>query len=355
MRIDSSKIGMDSVRTYSTQTMRRNSFSFGSKTKEDTVSKQWTGENTEEDTKDVFSGTGGSFDDFYGGFQNKLSTVGISRASANRNTKAMIGTIKQECLNYIFMLLFGEKKKTDYSNMADVLVADTADITSKFSSMYLNESREFFYMEKEQTSFSTTGSVVTADGRQIDFGLEFEMSRSFAEYYYAERSVEQVQLCDPLVINLDGNLTEISDQKFMFDLDQDGVLDEISKCGSGSGFLALDRNGDGVINDGGELFGTKSGDGFGDLSLYDEDGNGWIDENDEIFDKLLIWMKDEDGNDKLYHLKETGVGAICLKHVSTEFALKNANQETNGYLRNSGVFLFEDGNVGTIAHVDFAT
>mgnify|MGYP000465316364 CR=1 FL=1 len=51
----------------------------------------------------------------------------------------------------------------------------------------------------------------------------------------------------------------------------------------GSGYLALNKNGDGVINDGSELFGTASGDGFYDLSMYDEDGNGWIDENDHAY------------------------------------------------------------------------
>ena len=52
--------------------------------------------------------------------------------------------------------------------------------------------------------------------------------------------------------------------------------------GKGSGFLALDKDGNGKIDDGNELFGTKSSDGFGDLREYDSDGSGWIDENDEI-------------------------------------------------------------------------
>ena len=42
---------------------------------------------------------------------------------------------------------------------------------------------------------------------------------------------------------------------------------------NGSGYLALDKNGDGTINDGSELFGTRNGDGFADLAQYDEDGN----------------------------------------------------------------------------------
>lgn len=56
----------------------------------------------------------------------------------------------------------------------------------------------------------------------------------------------------------------------------------------GSGFLALDRNQNGVVDDGSELFGTQSGDGFAHLALYDQDSNGWIDANDPVFDKLRI-------------------------------------------------------------------
>ena len=63
------------------------------------------------------------------------------------------------------------------------------------------------------------------------------------------------------------NVTSVSDMKFKFDIDSDGKVDEISFVGKSSGFLALDKNEDGKINDGSELFGTKSGDGFSDLAL----------------------------------------------------------------------------------------
>ena len=211
------------------------------------------------------------------------------------------------------------------------------------------------YYESEETSFSTQGTVVTKDGREIKFGIEMQMSRSFAEYYQAAAVTPSTDYCDPLVINLDTDIAELSDQKFLFDIDNDGILDEISKLSSKSGYLALDKNGDGKINDGSELFGTKSGNGFADLAAYDDDGNGWIDEDDEIFDKLLIWSKDENGNDKLYHLKERGVGAICLASAATEFALNNMQtNEANGVIRRTGMFLFENGGVGTVQHIDLA-
>ncbi|MCI8625158.1 MAG: hypothetical protein HFI40_02600 [Lachnospiraceae bacterium] len=212
-----------------------------------------------------------------------------------------------------------------------------------------------FRSETEMTAFSTTGVVQTADGRSIGFNVQVEMSRSFLEAneYITEDTIRIMS--DPLVINLDTNVASVTDQKFLFDLDADGVLDEISFAGQGSGFLALDKNGDGKINDGTELFGTRSGNGFADLAAYDEDGNGWIDENDSVFDKLMVWTKDANGKDKLISIGKAGVGAIYLGNASTDFTLRGEeSRAVNGQIRRTGVYLKESGEAGTIQHVDLA-
>ncbi|MBE6910342.1 MAG: hypothetical protein E7474_12340 [Ruminococcaceae bacterium] len=208
--------------------------------------------------------------------------------------------------------------------------------------------------ERETTAFASKGLAVTEDGRRIDFNVEFAMSRAFTERFDA-LSTQQFVLTDPLVINLSGNPTSVSDVKFSFDLDGDGEKENISFAGKGSGFLALDRDGNGRIDDGSELFGTKSGDGFADLAAYDKDGNGWIDENDEVFAKLRVWVRDEDGTDRLLDLREADVGAIYLGSADTEFSLKDAaTHETNAVIRRTGVYLKESGGAGTVSHVDLS-
>lgn len=210
-----------------------------------------------------------------------------------------------------------------------------------------------FFSEQETTAFSANGMVHTADGRDISFGVSFEMSQAFAAKYEFLQQEDYI-LTDPLVINMDDKVTEIRDQKFYFDLDSDGKEEEISFVGEGSGLLALDKNNDGKINDGSELFGTKSGDGFKDLSLYDEDGNGWIDEADSVYKDLRVWTKDAEGNDQLLTLKEANVGAIYLGNANTQFTMRDDAQQTRAVLQKSGVYLKESGEVGTVQHVDFA-
>lgn len=209
--------------------------------------------------------------------------------------------------------------------------------------------------ERESSSFYSSGTVRTADGRTIEFDIEAEMSRSFAEHSAVEIDFGAVRLMDPLVINLDGGTAEVSDQKFFFDIDCDGELDNISLLAKGCGFLALDRNGDGRIDDGSELFGAKSGDGFGELAVFDLDGNGWLDGNDEVFNRLRIWTKDESGNDRLVALGAAGIGAIYLGHAATRFSLNSAeDNETNAVVRSSGIYLNEDGSAGILQQIDLA-
>ncbi len=209
-----------------------------------------------------------------------------------------------------------------------------------------------FFSESESTTFASKGVVQTADGRSIDFNIEMTMSRAFMTKIDTLEVKDYIKT-DPLIINLDSNIASVSDQKFFFDLDSDGKEEKISFAGNGSGFLALDKNGDGKINDGSELFGTKSGDGFKDLAAYDEDGNGWIDENDSIFSKLKVWTKDEKGNDYLIDLKKADVGAIYLRNVDTQFSLKDDKNDLNAEIKKTGVYLKEStGMVGTLNHVD---
>ncbi len=212
------------------------------------------------------------------------------------------------------------------------------------------------YEEYESTQFHANGQARTDDGRVIDFNVDIMMSRSYMEYMNIYIPSVQNALCDPLIVNVGSDTANVRDQKFKFDIDADGVEDDISMLGKGSGFLALDKNGDGVINDGSELFGTKSGDGFADLREYDSDGNGWIDENDEIFSKLKVWCKGDNGEDILMSLKEADIGAIYLGSQETEFTMSGDDNVRDGVVRSTGVFLRESagGGAGTIQHVDMA-
>lgn len=208
------------------------------------------------------------------------------------------------------------------------------------------------YYEREKMSFAAQGIIKTADGREISFSVQLNMSREFAAQRNISFRAGDAVMVDPLVINFNGSAPELTSYKFSFDLDADGKEDQLSFVGPGSGFLALDLNGDGRINNGKELFGPNSGDGFAELAQYDEDGNRWIDENDSIYSRLRIWTKNAAGNDVLFALGQKGIGAIFLGNIDTPFNMKDQHNNLQGRVAKSGIYVNENGSVGIIQHLD---
>lgn len=209
------------------------------------------------------------------------------------------------------------------------------------------------YSESEQTTLHASGTIKTSDGKEISFKLDLAMARQ-----YSETSSESIRLgdavrkTDPLVINFNGTAAQLSDQRFSFDLNSDGQNEQIATLASGSGYLALDLNADGRVNNGKELFGTASGNGFADLAKYDSDQNGWIDEADPVFRQLKVWTQDGKGGGQLASLADKGVGAISLAAVATPFDVKNTANQTLGSVRSTGVVLNENGTTGTAQQID---
>lgn len=208
------------------------------------------------------------------------------------------------------------------------------------------------HYEHENMSFSAEGIIKTKDGKEIKFRTNLLMDREFlAQKNLSIREGDAIKI-DPLVINFDATAAQLTAAKFSFDLNADGKKEKISFAGPGSGFLALDINYDGVINDGKELFGPQSGKGFAELARYDNDNNGWIDEKDFVFNRLRIWTKDASGKDTLSSLKDRNIGAIYLGNMAGQFEIKNNENRSLGEVKSSGVFLKENGAAGTIQQID---
>lgn len=208
--------------------------------------------------------------------------------------------------------------------------------------------------ETETTAFTGTGTIKTGDGRDIQFSASITMSREFMSDNNISIRQGDAKKIDPLVINFSGTAASLTDKKGNFDLNADGKAENISSLQPGSGLLALDKNNDGVINDGSELFGPQTGNGFAELAKYDADGNGWIDEKDPVFSKLRVLEKDANGNDTLSSLKDKNIGAIYLGNVSSQFSMKDDKNNLMGEAVRTGVYIKEDGTAGTMQQIDFA-
>ncbi len=201
--------------------------------------------------------------------------------------------------------------------------------------------------EAERVDFRAQGVVTTADGRRISLDLQVEMSREHFERVAVDAGGKPLAK-DPLVLNFNAATTALGGKKISFDIDLDGTADQVRLPAAGSAFLALDRNHNGRVDDGSELFGATTGNGFAELAELDDDGDGWIDEDDAAFADLRVWS----GDSKPLSLKAAGVGAINVSGVATPFTLGRSDAEATGFVRSTGLWLAEDGSPHTVQQID---
>lgn len=158
-----------------------------------------------------------------------------------------------------------------------------------------------------------------------------------------------IQKQDPLMLDLNGDgltLTGI-EQGVSFDLDADGQSETVSFASGGDAFLALDRNQNGQIDDGTELFGDQNGaeHGFAELAKLDANQDGRIDAEDPVFDKLRL-ISVQDGQLVQRTLAEAGVRSFSLDYQNTRQALNRYDE-----VAQLGHFQFEDGRDAILADV----
>jgi len=128
---------------------------------------------------------------------------------------------------------------------------------------------------------------------------------------------------------------------------------------SDDAWLVLDRDGDGVINDGSEMFGNATPqpqpatgtlrNGFLALAQYDDDRNGLIDEKDPVFAELRLWQdRDHDGTSQpseLHALPELGVAGISLAYAMA----REVDQHGNSFRYKAAVYGTPGSSVGMTA------
>ena len=210
---------------------------------------------------------------------------------------------------------------------------------------------------QEGFDFSAQGTITTSDGAKIDFSASLAMARQTASELRVSFKAGDA-LIDPLVLDLSGMGITFDRNAMSFDLNNDGALEQISAPSSASAFLGYDRNGNGIVDNGSELFGPSSGNGFNELAALDDDHNQWIDENDEIYDRLRLWYRSADGTDTISTLAQAGVGALYTDSASTPFTIIKSGDENPlspspvGVLRESGIFLRNNGAAGFMHEID---
>jgi hypothetical protein len=198
--------------------------------------------------------------------------------------------------------------------------------------------------QQSSTSSTSSFSLVFQVRQQQSLEVSVSVSSNLASIFTT----------DPLVLDLSdaGIATTGVENGVEFDLNADGITEQVSMVNSETWLLALDRNGNGRIDDGGELFGDQHGaaNGFAELARYDADANGVadgvIDANDVAFSQLQLLQIDRNGKQVTQTLEEAGVVAIELAHQNTRKALNLYDT-----VAQTAQFRRDDGSTGEAADV----
>ena len=180
-----------------------------------------------------------------------------------------------------------------------------------------------------------------------------EMTVNFTFDIQSGRTRVEVEgaMADPLVLDLDGDGIETTTLKkgINFDINGDGTDEKTAFATGGDGLLALDRNHDGKITSGTELFGDQNGaeDGFMELAKFDSNNDSIISKDDPVFKDLKV-MVVTGKNSELYALDCLDISEISLSGKKKGGFYNNSN-----YIKETAGFKRSDGSQGTIGEVFF--
>ncbi len=184
--------------------------------------------------------------------------------------------------------------------------------------------------------------------RELSISLEKAESR-------LEIRAARIRKIDPLVLDLDGDGYELSQagEGASFDIDGDGTTDRTGWVAGDDALLALDRNGNGTIDNGKELFGDQNGaaNGFLELAKHDQNGDQKIDKKDSVYKALKLY-RDLNGDGtiqkgEISSLSQMGIAALELRFM------RSLGETKGNTLLLEATFRREDGTTGRIGDFQF--
>lgn len=264
------------------------------------------------------------------GFANASEGLPEASAATIDDFNAFAGdALKQldEIINRIFELL------------NDFFSSD-ADLDTRFA-QFLKGIEELGLMDFGSAPSTGATNAVGVQASQFSVQLEFE-------FEYIEVTQAKVQESDPIILDLDGDGFELTSHANGARFDIEGAGRQVSTAfvTGGDAFLAIDRNGNGVIDSGKELFGDQNGasNGYEELRKLDSNHDGRINAADESFDALRLFRDNGNGRTEegeLVSLAEAGVSEINLAYEDVNRVAAGGNR-----MAQLGMFTYDDGRRG---------
>lgn len=305
-------------------------------------------------------------DQFWTQLKEKSPTLNLRYVDAESNKVLNIGTrwnnsIERQDSALLTRGVAGASWKTELDTRGGVYAATAQRIKDFFGSNYANltdtsngnmtlelfdqtakEVKTYNYADFVKTAEYYEDSSKTwkplAEKASTALALTALMRATPVNVRYIDPTTREVKVIgdrvyghgSPVVLDTDGSgkieLTSLQDG-VQFDLDGDGKKEQISwtqaKGDKTDAWLALDRNGNGQIDSGKELFGNQHGlaNGYEELKKFDDNHDGVINEKDAVYSQLKTWKDvNHDGisqASEMQDLKTAGVASVKIGYTNS--------------------------------------
>jgi T1SS-143 domain-containing protein len=225
---------------------------------------------------------------------------------------------------------------------------DWNTITSNGTTLRIKADGSYQFTSTRENTFTATYKIVDGDGDSDTATLTARFTNP------PPPSGDGGGSGSPLVLDLDGDGIELTTLQggVQFDIGPDGVMDQTAWVSSDDALLAIDLNGDGLVNGHDELFGRLDQDGFNVLAAYNSNGDGVIDVNDGAWDSLVAWRDmNQDGKSsqsEIFTLSQLGINSIALAATATDYYLNGS------WIPYASTFTYEDGSVHQVVDAWFS-
>ena len=247
-----------------------------------------------------------------------------------------------------------EKVNGTLSSVNDIFSATSAELINIDGQSFQQGdllSVEQWHSHEQHLNYQVKG-VFNVNDQELSLDYNFALSSEQVSYSKIEMSAAALK--DPIIVQFGSQgLGNIKGQKD-FAINQDNTLDSLPIFSGDVGYLVYDKNNNQQADNGSELFGPTTGQGFTELAQLDSNNNGFIDADDQQFEQLYLWQPsgDKDQTNQWLSLKEAEIQAISLSAISTPFDFYDQQGKIQAQLRQSSFAISESGNGLGVHQID---
>lgn len=272
-----------------------------------------------------------------GGTRFNVSEANINvTMTATTDLSKLDDSVDTEIMKLEFLLKSITKDPDDYKRLKNIMTKQI-----KLARELMSSSGQI-----NKAGLSAAGMNAGGAAGVVSQKVTYQISMNFSR---VEAQVEiqdvQINMADPLVLDMSGEGIQLTPagRGASFDINGDGKKESTAWVKDGSAFLVMDRNNNGLIDDGNELFGDQHGasNGFQELARFDTCRDNIIDRKDSVFNALKVYQ-DLNSNGAIDYgevrsLEKAGVASINLDFTTTD------SQQSGNRLIMKGSFTTTDG------------